>query len=432
MTRSMRKVVVLDLGGVVIDWQPQVQAALLLPEHPPELACKLIFQDFAKDSDWHKFDRGDLSAEQTANHISQRCQISASHVTEWLINIAENFKLIPDSIHWIEKIKSKGVTCYFLSNMPREFASVLKTRKDFLSLFDHGIFSGEIGVSKPDPEIYRFAEDMFGLNHQTIWHFFDDNLSNIKAAREAGWPSTHIESPRKLHESEVGSLFRQPRAVRSYVLRGGRIGSGQARAIDLLAHRFCIKFQTDPIGPHNWDENDRQKPLLVEIGFGMGQSTAEMALAMPQYRHLGIEVHAPGVGSLLAQIREREINNLRVIQHDAVEVLQWMIAAGSVYAFHLYFPDPWPKLRHHKRRLIQHETVQLIASRMTTGGYFHCATDWEPYASWMLEVLSAEASLNNVADGFCERPDWRAQTKFERRGLKLGHQVWDLLFTKKG
>jgi tRNA (guanine-N7-)-methyltransferase len=173
----------------------------------------------------------------------------------------------------------------------------------------------------------------------------------------------------------------------------------------------------------------------------MGETTARIAAAMPEKNFLGLEVHAPGVGALLKLIAERELKNVRVVQHDAVEVVQQMIAPDSLAGIHIFFPDPWPKARHHKRRLVQPPFVKLLASRLAPGGYLHCATDWEHYAQQMLEVLSAEPQLaNSVAGavpagtspgGYAPRPDYRPITKFENRGLKLGHGVWDVVFVRK-
>jgi tRNA (guanine-N7-)-methyltransferase len=176
----------------------------------------------------------------------------------------------------------------------------------------------------------------------------------------------------------------------------------------------------------------RPAPKILEIGFGMGETTAQIALEHPQNDYLGIEVHTPGVGSLLRLIEAHALANVRIIQHDAVEVLKYMIAPGSLNAIHVFFPDPWPKKRHHKRRLIQPPLVHLLTSRLRPRGYLHLATDWEDYALQMLEVLSAETLLDNTAEGFAARPAYRPLTKFETRGLKLGHGVWDIVFRARG
>jgi tRNA (guanine-N7-)-methyltransferase len=220
----------------------------------------------------------------------------------------------------------------------------------------------------------------------------------------------------------------RPRRIRSYVLRQGRMSEAQRRAYeDALAH-WGIAYAPAPLDLAA--AFGRNAPTILEIGFGMGRTTAEIAAAHPQNNYLGVEVHTPGVGSLLKEIQTRGLDNIRLIQHDAVEVLTHMLADGTLAGIHIYFPDPWPKKRHHKRRLIQSELVALLVRKLAPGGYLHCATDWEDYALQMLEVLNAEAGLKNTADGFAPRPQWRPVTKFEQRGLKLGHGVWDLLFEK--
>jgi tRNA (guanine-N7-)-methyltransferase len=217
--------------------------------------------------------------------------------------------------------------------------------------------------------------------------------------------------------------------VRSYVLRAGRIGPGQQRALDELGPRFVLPFGAEP---PNWPAVfGRDAPRVLEIGFGMGDATAHIAAALPDTDFIGVEVHPPGVGALLKRIGEAGLTNLRLVRHDAVEVLQRMIAPGSLAGVHLYFPDPWPKKRHHKRRLIQPAFVALLASRLAPDGYLHAATDWQPYAEQMLLVLTDEPALRNTSDGFAPRPPWRPLTKFEQRGLKLGHGVWDLLFRRR-
>jgi tRNA (guanine-N7-)-methyltransferase len=221
----------------------------------------------------------------------------------------------------------------------------------------------------------------------------------------------------------------QRRAVRSYVLRAGRMGSGQQRALAELAPRFVLPFADGPLDIET--TFGRRAALVVEIGFGMGQATAAIAAARPETDFLGIEVHGPGVGSLLQRIEEQRLSNLRIVQHDAVEVLTSMIAPGSLAGVHVFFPDPWPKKRHWKRRLIQPPFVALLASRLASGAMLHCATDWQPYAEQMLQVLAAEPLLANTADTYAPRPAYRPETKFERRGLALGHGVWDLVFRRR-
>jgi tRNA (guanine-N7-)-methyltransferase len=217
--------------------------------------------------------------------------------------------------------------------------------------------------------------------------------------------------------------------IRSFVLRQGRVSNAQRRYYDEGMPRFGIPYAAAPLDPQAIFGRDA--PRILEIGCGMGETTATIAAAHPEQDFLGIEVHTPGVGSLLKEIATRELSNLRVIQHDAVEVLRDMIPPGALAGIHIYFPDPWPKKRHHKRRLIQPPFVHELALRLAPGGYLHCATDWEEYARQMIEALSAEPLLANTAQGFAPRPEWRPQTKFETRGLRLGHGVWDVLFRRK-
>ncbi|MFP5393797.1 MAG: tRNA (guanosine(46)-N7)-methyltransferase TrmB [Gammaproteobacteria bacterium] len=217
--------------------------------------------------------------------------------------------------------------------------------------------------------------------------------------------------------------------IRSFVTRAGRLSTAQARALEELGPKFMIDYAKAPLDFAQ--AFGRTAPVILEIGFGMGDTTAHIARAMPEKDFIGVEVHTPGVGSLLKQIGEQGIGNLRLIQHDAVEVLNNMITPGSLAGVHVFFPDPWHKARHNKRRLIQPPFVKLLADRLAPGGYLHCATDWEDYAVQMLEVLGAEPLLSNSADGYAPQPAYRPLTKFENRGLKLGHGVWDLVFLKK-
>jgi tRNA (guanine-N7-)-methyltransferase len=218
------------------------------------------------------------------------------------------------------------------------------------------------------------------------------------------------------------------RRVRSYVLRGGRLGSGQARAIGALGPRLLLPYRGVVVDARA--VFGRDAPLVVEIGFGMGHATAAFAAARRDVDLIGIEVHTPGVGAMLARCGEAELGNVRIVQHDAVEVVHHMIAPASLAAIHCFFPDPWHKKRHHKRRLIQPDFARTLAERLVPGGYLHLATDWEDYAQQMLAVLDATPGLVNVAGpgGFVERPASRPITKFEQRGLKLGHSVRDLLY----
>ncbi len=218
------------------------------------------------------------------------------------------------------------------------------------------------------------------------------------------------------------------RPIRSFVLRQGRVSNAQQRAHETLLPRFGI-----PYAPHSIDLDaifGRHAPKVLEIGFGMGETTVEIAALHPEIDYLGIEVHTPGVGSLLKAIGERGLANVRIVQHDAVEVLCHMITPNTFDAVHVFFPDPWPKKRHHKRRLLQPPLVALLVERMKSSAYLHVATDWQEYAEYILAVLRDNLQLVNTARDYAPRPDYRPQTKFETRGLKLGHGVWDVIFKR--
>lgn len=218
------------------------------------------------------------------------------------------------------------------------------------------------------------------------------------------------------------------RPIRSFVLRQGRMSNAQTHALETLLPRWGIPYRETLLDLDT--AFGRSAPKILEIGFGMGDSTAAIAAAHPQNDHLGIEVHGPGVGSLLNQIEALGLTNLRVIQHDAVEVLKHMIAPASLDGVHIFFPDPWHKKKHHKRRLIQPELVALLCEKLKGGGYLHAATDWQEYAEHILSVLSAEPRLANTAADYAPKPDYRPLTKFEQRGIKLGHGVWDIVFRR--
>jgi tRNA (guanine-N7-)-methyltransferase len=276
--------------------------------------------------------------------------------------------------------------------------------------------------------------------------------------------------------SFLGQADRKDR-IRSFVLRAGRLTAGQQRALDDLGPQFLVPFEKQPF---DWeatfshpstDAASKARPRILEIGFGMGETTAAIAQLRQEDDFLAIEVHLPGVGALLKRIGELGLTNLRLIRHDAVEVLEYMIEANSLDGIHIYFADPWHKKRHHKRRLIQQQFVELLASRIKPGGYLHLATDWHNYAEQMLLVLNRETSLQNTSTecirietftradvvdsgvdgpseskneftptledlagdhlGYAERPSYRPITKFENRGIRLGHGVWDLVYRKR-
>lgn len=218
------------------------------------------------------------------------------------------------------------------------------------------------------------------------------------------------------------------RPIRSFVLRRGRISKAQSRAYQELLPKYSISYSEKP--PDLDQIFGRDAPKILEIGFGMGETSTAIAQANPQNDYLGIEVHTPGVGSLLKQIEAARLSNLRIIQHDAAEVLKNMIPPAALAGVHIFFPDPWPKTRHHKRRLIQPAFISLLCERLKAGGYLHVATDWKDYAEHILTVLSGEPQLANTAQNYAARPEYRPLTKFEQRGLKLGHPVWDIVFRK--
>ena len=231
----------------------------------------------------------------------------------------------------------------------------------------------------------------------------------------------------------MGEADPQPRhrPIRSFVRREGRMTDGQKRALDRLQALYGLDALGAPLDlPAVFG---RTAPVTVEIGFGNGESLLEMALKQPERDFIGIEVHRPGVGHLLARVEELGLANLRVICHDAVEVLQQRFAPASLDTIQLYFPDPWHKKRHHKRRIVQPDWLRLVASRLVTGGRLHMATDWQDYAEHMLALADAEPTLENVAGPghyAADRGD-RPETKFERRGLERGHGVWDLIYRKR-
>lgn len=219
------------------------------------------------------------------------------------------------------------------------------------------------------------------------------------------------------------------RPIRSFVLRQGRVSNAQQRAHETLMPKYGIPFTENLLDLEAIF--GRSAPKILEIGFGMGETTAVIARNHPQNDYLAIDVHTPGVGSLLKQIDEFGLTNVRIVQHDAVEVLQQMLPSDCLDGVHIFFPDPWPKARHHKRRLIQPEFISLLCRHLKCGGYVHAATDWQDYAEEILKILSNEPQLINTAVDYAQRPEYRPVTKFEQRGLRLGHGVWDVVFQKK-
>ncbi len=217
------------------------------------------------------------------------------------------------------------------------------------------------------------------------------------------------------------------RSVKSYVLRAGRMSPAQQKAYDELSGQYCIPYREGFLSRDDLLKNSKE--VIVEIGFGMGDATHQIARDNPDKEYIGIEVHKPGVGKLLHQIAEFSIPNLRIIEHDAVEVLDHMIPDGSIGGFHIFFPDPWPKKKHHKRRLIQSGFVSKLEKKLVPGGYLYAATDWENYAEHILEVLS-ESSLKNKYESYAEPQSWRPGTKFERKGREKSHKIYELMFIR--
>ena len=227
-----------------------------------------------------------------------------------------------------------------------------------------------------------------------------------------------------------GNNFERPqtlqRKIRSFVKREGRMSKRQTSAINRLFPIYGIAFNEQPLNFETLFE--RQADTVLEIGFGMGDSLAQMASENPRLNYIGIEVHRPGVGSLLASIEENQIDNIRIINHDAVEVLQQAIPNQSLDAIQIFFPDPWPKKRHYKRRLIQAPFVELLAKKLKSNGRLHLATDWKNYAEWIKEIMSASPDFSKLPD---DTPHQRPTTKFEKRGMDLGHGVWDMIYARK-
>ena len=229
-----------------------------------------------------------------------------------------------------------------------------------------------------------------------------------------------------------------PKNIKSFVKRAGRTTTGQAKAFEVWGPQYILPYAPEPLNLAKAFALEGQEtasaPVILEIGFGMGEATAHIAKVRPKDHFLCCEVHEPGVGALLKRIGEQDIHNIRILLHDAVEVIDNMLPLSCLDGVHIFFPDPWHKARHNKRRLIQTPLIAKLAARLKPGAYLHCATDWEPYAVQILDVLSAEPLLINTADtslgGYAQKPDYRPLTKFENRGLKLGHGVWDVVFKR--
>lgn len=235
------------------------------------------------------------------------------------------------------------------------------------------------------------------------------------------------ETNSKIDSREISD---NQRRIRSFVLRQGRLTKGQERALETGWPKHGLEYTSQIIDLDKIFKRKESKKIL-EIGFGMGDATAKIAQTLPDCDFITVEVHTPGVGSLLKLIEESALTNIKLIQHDAVEVLQNMLPDKSLDGVHIFFPDPWHKKRHHKRRLIQAEFVKHLCIKLKPNAYIHVATDWQEYAEWVLEVLRNEPSLKNTVRDYAEKPNYRPLTKFENRGIKLGHGVWDIVFIRK-
>ncbi len=257
-------------------------------------------------------------------------------------------------------------------------------------------------------------------------------------------------APRIRPQTLEGVAF--PKTIKSFVRRAGRVTTGQTKAFAELGATYLLPYRPSTLDfvasyvdaerarglDLGFCQNDSQaRPTILEIGFGMGEATAHIAGLSPEKNFLCCEVHEPGVGALLKRIGEQNLHNIRICAHDAVEVIDHMLPLQSLDGVHIFFPDPWHKKKHNKRRLIQAPLIAKLAARLKVGGYIHCATDWQPYAEQILEVLGAEPLLKNTALashpellGYAPKPHYRPLTKFENRGIKLGHGVWDLVFER--
>ncbi len=221
------------------------------------------------------------------------------------------------------------------------------------------------------------------------------------------------------------------RSIRSFVIRKGRLTKAQAAAIENLLPRYGIEYCENQLLDFSAVFSS-EKPVWLEIGFGNGDALIDMATQYPNTNFIGVEVHEAGVGHALMGIETRSLQNVRIIQHDAIEILQHMIPVSALQRVLLFFPDPWRKKRHFKRRIVQKDFIELVADKLETGGVFHCATDWQDYAEWMLEKINACERFKNQNNtgGYSSRPEWRTNTRFEQRGERLGHTVSDLLYTR--
>lgn len=239
-------------------------------------------------------------------------------------------------------------------------------------------------------------------------------------------PSNDADGNIPTDNLEDHSIFRRP--VRTYVIRAGRMTENEKRSYEELHHVWCIPFEHRTL--NFTDIFNNTNPVTMEIGFGMGHATAQIAQDNPNMNYIGSEVHVPGVGRLLGEIKKRQLKNLYLIEYDALEILETMIPDNSLAGFHIFFPDPWPKKKHHKRRLLQHPRTDLLVSKLSPGGYIYFATDWEEYALSALEELSCTEGIHNKYEKFAPHQEWRPRTKFEQKGLDAGREIFELVFVK--
>lgn len=248
-------------------------------------------------------------------------------------------------------------------------------------------------------------------------------MTEIEISTENSNDPSDLSSSKKKSEGIIR------REIKTYVLRIGRMTAAQERAYNELAPSWCIPFENKKL--NFVDIFGNTNPIVIEIGFGMGDATVRLAEANPDINYIGIEVHRPGVGRVLNEIKRRDLKNLYLIEHDALEVLETMIGDNSVNGFHIFFPDPWPKKKHHKRRLVQRPRSNLIARKLAPNGYLYFVTDWLEYAEFALEELKLTEGLINKYDGYAEPQPWRSQTKFEKKGLNADRVITEIMFEKK-
>lgn len=240
-------------------------------------------------------------------------------------------------------------------------------------------------------------------------------------------PDNVSENFERTDDDSDNSIFRRP--VRTFVIRAGRLTTSERKSYDELHHVWCIPYEHKTL---NYTEIfNNTNPVIMEIGFGMGHATSIIAENNPDINYIGSEVHVPGVGRLLGDIKTKQLKNLYIIEYDALEILETMIPDNSLAGFHIFFPDPWPKKKHHKRRMLQRPRTDLLAKKLAPGGYLYFATDWQEYAESALEELKMTEGLANKYEGYAPHQEWRPRTKFEQKGLDAGRDIYELFFVKE-